>query len=291
MSMKQKLDAGEFLTLVELEPPKGADVEAFLAHARRIKGRADAVVVPEMANAVMKISSLGGCMLLAQRGWETVLQASCRDRNRLALQADLLAAHALGIRNVMAVEGQAPSYGDHHKARAVYDLELTELLACLGRLQEGRDLAGIELEGAPSFCAGSTVNPGALAGVGQEIEALDAKLAAGAEFFVTPPVFDLESFAGFHRRLGERRVKIIPNVLLLKSVGMARAIDLHMKHVQMPGELIERLKKTPDRVRECVLIAKELIARIKEAGYAGVMVSPLGWEERLPQILDPGGWA
>jgi 5,10-methylenetetrahydrofolate reductase len=289
--MRQKLDAGEFLTLVELEPPKGVNVGPFLEHAQRIKGRADAIVVPEMANAVMKISSLGGCMLLAGKGFETVLQASCRDRNRLALQADLLAAHALGITNVMAVEGQAPSYGDHHKARAVYDLELTELLACLGRLQQGRDLAGVELDGAPSFTGGSTVNPGALAGVGQEIEALDAKLAAGAEFFITPPVFDLQSFAGFHKHLGDRDVKLIPNVLLLKSVGMARAIDLHMKHVQMPGELIERLKKAPDRVRECVQIARELIARIKEAGYAGVMISPLGWEERLPQILDPGGWA
>jgi len=289
MSLRQKLASGEFLTLVELEPPKGTNVAPFMEHAGRIKGRVDAVVVPEMANAVMKISSLGGCMLLAQRGFETVLQASCRDRNRLALQADLLAAHALGIKNVMAVEGQAPSYGDHHKARPVYDLELKELIEAVGRLGRGRDMAGIELDGAAGFTVGSTVNPGAIGAVREEVEAMQAKLEAGVEFLVTPPVFDLASFNGFIKQAGDVKRRLIPNVLLLKSVGMARAIDLHMKHVHMPGELITRIKKAPDRVRECVAIARELIAGVKAAGYAGVMVSPLGWEGRLPQILERTG--
>jgi methylenetetrahydrofolate reductase (NADPH) len=286
MSLRQKLAAGEFLTLVELEPPKGTNVKPFLEHAARIKGRVDAFVVPEMANAVMKISSLGGCMLLRNKGLETVLQCCCRDRNRLALQADLLAAGALGIEAVMAVEGEAPSFGDHHKARAVYDLELIELLAVIKKLMGGRDMSGIELDGAPNFTLGSFISPAVIGAVQQELEALEARQKAGAEFFVTPPVFDLDSFKGFMKHLEGKPVKIIPNVLLLKSVGMARAIDLHMNHVHMPAELITRLKKAPDRVRECVQIARELIKAIKEAGYAGMMISPLGWEDRLPQILD-----
>ena len=286
MSFKQKLAAGEFVVLVELEPPKGVEVGPFVAHANRVKGKVDAVVVPEMANAVMKMSSLGGCMLLRQKGLETILQACCRDRNRLALQADLLAAWALGIETAMMVEGENPSFGDHHKARAVYDLELEELLAVAGKLAGGRDMAGVELEGSPDFTLGSTVNPGAIGAANQEVEALRRRVAAGAGFFVTPPVFDLGSFAGFMKLLAPGEAKIIPNVLLLKSVGMARAIDKHLNHVHMPPELIARLKAAPDRIRECVLIARELIAAIRAAGFAGVMISPLGWEDKLPQIVD-----
>ncbi|RJX36002.1 MAG: 5,10-methylenetetrahydrofolate reductase [Desulfarculus sp.] len=286
MGLKDKLAAGEFAVLAELEPPKGVDVTAFLGHAQRIKGRVDAVVVPEMSNAVMKLSSLGGCVLLAAKGLETILQVCCRDRNRLALQADLLAAAALGVPNVMAVEGEPPSFGDHHKARPVYDLELVELLQVIQKLTRGRDMSGVEMEGAPSFTMGATLNTGVLGAVPQELAALDQKLAAGAEFFVTPPVFDLEQLAGFVKHLAGRPVKIIPNVLLLKSVGMARAIDMHVKNVQMPRLLIERLKAAPDRVRECVEIAVELIQGVKAAGYSGVMISPLGWEERLPRILE-----
>jgi 5,10-methylenetetrahydrofolate reductase len=285
MSFKQKLADGQFVTLVELEPPKGVDVAAFVGHAQRIKGKVDAVVVPEMANAVMKLSSLGGCMLLANKGLETVMQACCRDRNRLALQADLLAAGALGITNLMAVEGEAPSYGDHHKARPVYDLETLELLEVIAKLVSGKDMAGVELEGAPDFTVGTTLNTGALGTVQQELAELDRKLEAGAQYFITPPVFDLAQLAAFTKHLGDRQVNIIPNVLLLKSVGMARAIDRHLKHVHMPGETIERVKVAPDRVRECVQIAVELINGIKAAGYSGVMISPLGWEDRLPQIL------
>jgi methylenetetrahydrofolate reductase (NADPH) len=285
MSFAEKLAQGQFVTLVELEPPKGVDVEAFVGHAQRVKGKVDAVVVPEMANAVMKLGSLGGCMLLADKGIETVLQVCCRDRNRLALQADLLSAAALGITNVMAVEGDAPNLGDHHKARPVYDLDELELMEVIAKLATGKDMAGVELEGAPSFTVGATLNTGALGAVQQELAGLDRKLAAGAQFFVTPPVYDLDSLAAFTKHLGERRVKLIPNVLLLKSVGMARAIGRHMKHVHMPDALIERIKDAPDRVREGILIAQELIEGIKAAGHSGVMISPLGWEDRLPQIL------
>ncbi|MEW5913439.1 MAG: methylenetetrahydrofolate reductase [Thermodesulfobacteriota bacterium] len=286
MALKEKLAAGEFLVLAELEPPKGVDVGAFVAGAQRIKGRVDAVVVPEMANAVMKLSSLGGCMLLAAKGLETVMQVCCRDRNRLALQADLLAAGALGVPNLMAVEGVAPSFGDHHKARPVYDLELVELLQVIQKLMGGRDMSGVELEGAPRFTVGSTLNTGTLGAAAPELAALDQKLAAGAEFFITPPVFDLDQLAGFVKHLAGRPVKLIPNVLLLKSVGMARAMEAHVKNVHMPKALIERLKTAPDRVRECVAIAVELIQGVKAAGYSGVMISPLGWEDRLPGILE-----
>ncbi len=124
MSLKEKLSSQEFVILAEMEPPKGVDVAEMMANALRVKGKVDAFVVPEMSNAVMRMSSLGGCMVLANKGFETVLQTCCRDRNRLALQADLLAAAALGIQNIMAVTGVDPSFGDHHRARAVNDVDL-----------------------------------------------------------------------------------------------------------------------------------------------------------------------
>jgi len=158
MSLKSKLDAGKFAVLVEMEPPKGADVSEMVKKATRVKGAVDAFIVPEMSNAVMRMSALGGAMILQSKGMETVMQVNCRDRNRIALQADLLAAHACGIKNIMAVKGEDPSFGDHHEAKAVYDISLIEMLGAVQSLQKGRDMAGIELAGATDFTTGSFVN-------------------------------------------------------------------------------------------------------------------------------------
>ncbi|MEJ2364198.1 MAG: methylenetetrahydrofolate reductase [Deltaproteobacteria bacterium] len=285
--METKLTSGEFLVLAEMEPPKGVDVSQMVANATMVRGRVDAFVVPEMSNAVMKMSSLGAAILLQSKGLETVMQLCCRDRNRLALQADLLAAQALGVANIMAVTGEDPTYGDHHRARAVYDIDLVELLETIQNLQKGRDMAGVELSGAPHFLVGSTVNSGTSGGaLDTELAELDRKLAAGARFFVTPPVFDLESFSGFMKKVAGRQAKIIPTVLLLKSVGMARYIDRHLDNVTVPSEVISRIQKAQDKVRECVNIAAELVSGLKRMGCSGVFIVPLGWEHKLLDILD-----
>ena len=201
MSLKEKLASQEFVILAEMEPPKGVDVSEMVANALRVKGKVDAFVVPEMSNAVMRMSSLGGCMVLANKGFATVMQTCCRDHNRLALQADLLAAAALGITNVMAVAGVDPSYGDHHRARAVHDVDLVEYLNAIRQLQQGKDMAGIELKGTPQFCVGSTANAGASGSLlDLELAEMDKKMTAGAEFFITPPVFDLQPLARFTKR-------------------------------------------------------------------------------------------
>ena len=287
MSLREKLASGEFVVLAEMEPPKGVDVSAMVAHATRVKNRVDAFVVPEMSNAVMRMSSLGGCMVLAGKGLETVLQMCCRDRNRLALQADLLAAHALGITNIMAVTGDDPSFGDHHRTRGVYDVDLLELLEGIQKLEDGRDMAGIELKGAPSFCVGSTVNAGASGGMlDLELQQLDKKIAVGAEFFMTPPIFDLQTLARFTKRLGDRPCRIIPTVLLLKSAGMASYIDRHLDNVHVPSDLIRRIQKAGDKVRECVQIARELVTGLRDAGHGGALIATIGWEDKLPNIVE-----
>ncbi len=287
MPLKEKLSSGKFVVLGEFEPPKGADFGPLLKNARLAKGRLDAVVIPEMANAVLKASSLGGCAFFQREGIETVMQVCCRDRNRLALQADLLAAGALGIRNVMAVAGTDIRYGDHPHGRVVNDLELLELLEAAQRLQQGKDLAGIELRGAPSFCLGSTIDTGASGGVLEiELENLRKMVDLGVEFVITNPVFDLRRFQQVLKRLEPGQVRIIPTVLLLKSAGMARYIDRNIKGISIPADMIRDIQKASDRINECVRIAADLVGRLRDLGVAGVMIATAGWEDKIPQILD-----
>jgi len=287
MQLKRRFEAGEFAVLAEMEPPKGVDTSQMVANAKRVKDRVDAFVVPEMSNAVMRMSSLGAAMILQVQGMETVLQVCCRDRNRIALQADLLAAAGCGIDNVMAVTGKDPSFGDHHQARSVYDIDIFELLQTVGDLQNGRDMAGIELAGSPEFTVGATVNAAARDKSPElELEEMNRKIAAGTRFFITPPLFDIADIAPFTKRVDRQKAVIIPTVLLLKSMGMARYIARNMEDVHIPDELIQRIRKAPDKVRECIRIAAELVATLKREGYAGVLLATLGWEHKLPEILD-----
>ncbi len=290
MSLKSKLDAGEFVVLAEMEPPKGVDVSQMIQKATKVKGAVDAFVVPEMSNAVMRMSSLGGAMILQNRGMETIMQANCRDRNRIALQADLLAAQACGIRNVMAVTGEAPSFGDHHEAKAVYDITLLEMLKVIQSLQAGKDMAGIELFGSTDFTTGSTVNA-FLDGekLNEEIEEMEKRAQAGARFFITPPVFDMDVLAPFMEKIAHLDVKIIPTILLLKSVGMARYMARNVKSVKISDKLIARIRDAGDTVRECIIIASELLHGLKNKGVSGVQIATIGWEDRLPEILGGMG--
>lgn len=287
MTLKEKIASRKFVVLGEFEPPKGNDFSRLTKSANQVKGRLDTLVIPEMANAVMKASSLGGCAFLNAQGFETILQVCCRDRNRLALQADILAASALGVSNLMAVSGEDIKFGDHPQAREVYDLDLMQLLEILSKFQEGRDMAGIELTGAPTFCIGSTVNAGAIGGaLDIEIENLERMVEGGVQFAITTPVFDLHRFQQFIKRIDMEKVAIIPTVLLLKSAGMARYIDRNIKSVSIPSEMIREIQKAPDKLKQCIQTAAELINHLKEMGMAGVMISTVGWEDKLPQLLD-----
>jgi methylenetetrahydrofolate reductase (NADPH) len=287
MSLEAKIESGEFVVLGEFEPPKGADFSHLLKNATQIKGRVDAIVVPEMGNAVMKASSLGGCAFLQRHGIETVFQVCCRDRNRLALQADMLSAAALGIRNIMAVPGEDITYGDHPRARLVNDLNLIELLETIQKLRNGKDIAGVELSGRASFFTGSTVNAGALGGVRDiEMENLNKMVDLGVRFLITTPVFDLHRFQQFMKHIDTSKGAVIPTILLLKSAGMARYIDRNIKSISIPKEMIRDIQKAPDKLRQCIHLAAELIGQLKQMGMPGVMISTVGWEDKLPQVLD-----
>jgi 5,10-methylenetetrahydrofolate reductase len=287
MTLQEKIRSGRFVVMGEFEPPKGADFSNLAASANLSRGRLDAAVVPEMANAVLKAGSLGGCAFLQREGLETVLQVCCRDRNRLALQSDVLSAAALGIRNLMAVSGEDIRFGDHPQARTVNDLDLMGLLDMVQKLQSGKDLSGIELRGSPRFCVGSTLDTGAPGGLlNIELENLKRKAEFGVEYVVTNPIFDLRRFEQFIKRIDVKPLAVIPTVLLLKSAGMARYIDRNIKGISIPPEMIRDIQKAPDKVKECVRIAGEIVTRIKEMGMPGVLISTVGWEDKLPLILD-----
>ncbi len=286
MQFRKRFEAGEFACLVQIEPPKGTDVSSMIKNALNVKGVADAFIVPEMGNAVMRMTSLGASLILRNKGLDTIVQVSCRDRNRLALQGDILAAAASGITSMMFVTGEEPSFGDHHKAKAVYDLSLEELIKGVKTLEKGHDMAGVELSGSPDFLKGSTVNT-CLRGADREkeLEKMKSQIENGIKFFVTQPLFEFQMTEPFVTAAEKNGAKIIPTVLLLKSLGMARYMSRNMDNVNMPDEVVERIRKAGDKVRECTNMAAEMVKKIQQKGYGGVNVSCMGWEDKLPEIL------
>lgn len=287
MQLNQKLAEGKFVILAEMEPPKGADPGVMVRQARRVKELVDGFLVPEMNKAVMRMSSLGGAVVLQQNGMQALMQVCCRDRNRIALQADLLAASACGVQAVMAVRGEDVRFGDHPDAKAVYDLDEMTLLDAIQKMQQGKDLAGVDLMSAPRFLVGTSVNAAARGEpLEHELEAMAEKRKKGVSFWVTPPVFDLDAFGPFMNRIDRSKTPILPNVLLLKSAGMARYMARNLENISIPDSLIFRIQSAPDRVQECIRIAAETISAIKAKGFAGVLLSTIGWEDKLPDILE-----
>lgn len=286
MIFQELLNSDQFIIIGMLEPPKGTDTTEFLKNADSLRGRIQALLVPEMRGAIMRMGSLGASLLLHQRGLEVIMEINCRDRNRLALQADLLSASALGIRNLLIIEGDDIKGGDQIEAKAVNDLNVFSLLQLVKRFQKGIDLAGNELRGIPRFCVGAEVNAG-LSGSSLELEIqdMDKKIRAGTNFFFTPTMYDLKHFEAFLKRIEFLKIPVFPQITLLKSVGMARFMSKHLEGVSIPESLIERLAAAPDKKREGVVIAAETIKSLKGL-CQGVLLVAIGEDERLTEVLD-----
>ena len=287
MSLKGALDSGKFLITAEIGPGKGTDTGALLEDASAVKDCVDAINVTDMQSSVMRLASMPVCHLLKDIGVDPVLQVTCRDRNRLAIQADLLGAWALGIRNVLALTGDHPTLGDHPQAKPVFDLDSVSLLEVITKLGSGVDMAGHELKGAPDFLSGAVVNPGAdtEAAIELQIIKMEKKIAAGARFFQTQAVYDFDLFEKFMRRVEGLNVPIIGGVILLKSAGMARFMNKNVAGVFVPAPLIKEMTDTKDRVKKSVEIAARIVKRLKKL-CQGVHIMALGWEKMIPAVLD-----
>ena len=289
MSFEKRLKSKEFVVLAEMNTPKGVDISRFVTDARRIKGRVDAVVVPDMDNGVMRMSALAGGVLAQQQGLEAIIHVYGRDRNRMALQGDLLAAHVLGLRNLIVVAGEEMANSDQREAVAVDDLDEMDLLGAISSLQAGKDLAGFDLDGSPEFVAGCALSPCEdEAALAAELATAQKKVSAGARFVIAPPVFDVDRFLAFAEQAHALQVPIIPTVFLIKSVAVARYIATNEPWSHLSEALIKRIRKSANREMEGIKIAGETIAQLRRHA-GGVMIQTMGWEHRLPTILDEAG--
>lgn len=290
MSFKQALESGKFLVTTELGPVKGTDVSQLLEDASLLKEKVDAINVTDLQSSVMRLGSLACSHLLTDMGIDPIFQLTCRDRNRLALQSDLLCAWVLGIRNVLALTGDHPALGDHPAAKPVFDFDSVSLLKAIAKLNQGVDMSGGGLKGSPDFLAGAVVNPGADTEAALELQIIKMKkkMAAGAKFFQTQAVYDIDLFETFIRRVEGLRVPILGGVILLKSAGMARFMNKNVAGVCVPMPLIKEMTDTKDRVKKSVEIAASIVKRLKDL-CQGVHIMALGWEKMIPAVLDQAG--
>jgi methylenetetrahydrofolate reductase (NADPH) len=287
MGFREALHSGKFLITAEIGPGKGTETDELLEDAELIKGKVDAINVTDLQSSVMRLGSMAVCHLLKDHGIDPILQMTCRDRNRLALQSDLLSAWVLGIRNVLSLTGDHPTLGDHPQSMPVFDLDSVSLLKVIRRLNEGVDMAGNQLKGAPDFLPGAVVNPGAdtEAALEMQIIKMEKKIEAGAEFFQTQGIFDLDLFERFMKRVEGFKTKILGGIILLKSAGMARFMNKNVAGVFVPEPLIKEMEVTKDKVKTSVEIAARLIKGMKDM-CQGVHIMAIGWEKRIPLVLE-----
>ena len=281
--LQKRLDSGGFVVTAEVCPPKGCDCGEFLEKAGELREYVDAVNVTDNQGANMRISPLAAAALLVRSGIEPVFQITCRDRNRMALQSDLLGAAALGIVNVLALTGDHITFGDHSQAKAVFDLDSVQLLQTIGELAGGKDLAGNTLQGAPVFYPGAAAAPEAEP-FPLTLYKLEKKAAAGARFFQTQAVFNPERFRTFSTEVRHLNVKIIAGILLLKSAGMARYVNARIPGLKVPAPIIEELENAAAPLAKGVEIARRLAAEVRPF-CDGVHIMAMGREELIPEII------
>jgi len=239
-TLKHALEEAVFVVTGEVGPPKGVDLEECLDSIEKIAGHVAAVNVTDLQSAVMRIGSLAVCAKLVERGIEPVFQLTCRDRNRLALQSDLLSAWSLGIENVLCITGDHPVLGDHIEAKPVYDLDSVQLLKAASSLNNGLDMTGHELEGKPELFLGAVVTPEADIPELQILK-MEKKIEAGAQFFQTQAVYDVPQFESFMNRVQGFNVPVLAGLVVLKSSGMARYMNENVAGVKVPESIIQVL--------------------------------------------------
>ncbi len=281
------LTSGRFAVTAEIGPPKGSDVHEMLEDAELLRGKLDAVNVTDQQSSVMKLGPLAASHLLKERELEPIFQVTCRDRNRIALQSDLLCASVLGIENILCLTGDNITLGDHPEAKPVFDLDSVSLLETAGRLQEGHDLAGNELKGSPEFYLGAVVNPGANP-IEPQILNMEKKVKAGSQFFQTQAVYDPKQFEQFMEAVKHLNVPIMVGIIPLKSAGMARFMNKNVAGIHVPDNLIEEMDKAENRAQTGISIAARLIKEMKDL-CQGVHIMAIGWEKKVPEVLRAAG--
>ncbi len=289
MSFREKLRSGKFMITGEISPPKGTDVNEMLNVANLIKDLVDAINIPDNQRAIMRMSPLAACSMLKSVGFETIMHMTCRDRNRLALQSELLGASALGINNILVMSGDHPVKGDHEGAKPVYDLDSVQLLGSIQKLNVGFDFSGNELKGKPDIFPGAVANTDI-----NELSLikLEKKLMMGAKFIQTQAVFDIDKFCDFMKTTDSLRtnfdVKILAGIIPLRSEKSVHFLNKNIAGISIPQDIINRMThaKNPNAVG--MEIASETIKELRSM-CDGVHIMPIVSHENTGKILEMAG--
>jgi len=277
-----------FVVTAEVGPPKGTDVAQLQEHIDLLKDKVDGLNVTDNQSSVMRISSLAICRMILDRGGEPILQLTCRDRNRLALQSELLSASVLGVRSVLCLTGDFISVGDHPQAKPVFDLDSVQLLQTVGLLNGGKDLAGNDLLGPTDLFPGAVVTPEADPIEPQMIK-FEKKIVAGAQFIQTQAIYDLDNFKRFMDRARQHDgVKIMAGIVLLVSAGMAKYMNKNVPGIFVPDPLVKEMADAPKgkRLEAGIRVAGRMIRQLREEKICdGVHIMAIGKEECVPDIL------
>jgi methylenetetrahydrofolate reductase (NADPH) len=295
-NIERLLEKGAFVVTSECGPPRGSDPEAVRKKGSLLKGLVDAVNVTDNQTSVVRMSSFSSCLILKEMGFDPILQMVCRDRNRIAMQSDILGAGALGLNNILCLSGDHQSFGDNPKAKNVFDIDSIQLIHTVKTLRDdGKLLGGEEVKGKPSLFIGAAENPFADP---FEIRAmrLGKKVKAGCDFIQTQCIYNVEKFSKWMEMVRERglheRCAILAGVTPLKSAGMAKYMKNNVPGMDVPDSLIERLKAVPKekQAEEGVKICVEMIQQLKEIpGVRGVHIMAIEWEEKVAEITKAAG--
>ena len=290
-SFRDALNSGKFVITSEIAPPKGTNLEKMLHHIDLLKDKVDGLNVTDHQSSVMRFPSVGGCLAIKERGGEPILQMTCRDRNRLALQAELLLAYSRGIRNVLCLTGDAVPVGDHKEAKGVFDLDSVQLLRAIRLMESGKDMGGNSLDGAVELCAGAIVTPEARP-IEPQLVKFEKKVEAGAQFFQTQAIYDLVNFSKFMKYARQFPVKVLAGIVLLSSAKMAKYMTENVPGIFVPQNLIDELASAPKggALAKGIEIAGRMIAALKMDSLCdGVHIMAIGREEVVPDILAAAG--
>ena len=290
---RETLKTKDFIVTTEAGPGKGSNVTKMIEHIELLKDKVDALNVTDNQSSVMRYPSLGICLLIREHGGEPVLQITCRDRNRLAIQADLLFAYSRGVNNVLCLTGDSIDVGDHKEAKPVFDLDSVQLIHLIHTMNSGKDIAGNELDGGVDFCIGTTATPSADP-IEPQLIKVEKKLEGGVEFIQTQAVYELDELKGFMEfvRKADGKVKVLAGIVPVIGAKMAQYMNENVPGIFVPQYIIDELAQTPKGtgVSKGIEIAARMIRQIREEKICdGVHIMFIGREERVPEILESAG--
>ena len=290
MKLTERFKQGKIVITCEVGPPKGIEVEKVIDELEPLRSKIDAFNVTDLQSSVLRVGSMATCRLLKEKDFEPIMQLTCRDRNRLGLQSDVLSAAVLGIENLLCLTGDHPQLGDHPEAMPVFDLDSVQLLSAVKGLMNGKDMAGNDLEGQPpQFALGATVNPGADP-LEPQIIKMEKKIEAGAEFFQTQAVYEVDKFANFCDKVKHLKAPVMAGIVFLKSPGMAKYMNANVAGVNVPDAIIDELASAgkEGRVEKSLEISARLIKELK-GSCQGIHIMALGWERHVAAVLEMAG--